>query len=382
LSPLKSLLVYGDSKGSGGYIRYLRGLLTEPALVNEFRVVLVASPSLLDAIGPIRPEIDVISHAWIESSKRWQRVLWHTILYPLIAWRIGATLEFYPTGQLRTQMRRPRTVTTCHNLLPFDQLELNRITDKGEREYLDRLRKIQSQSLNRADGVVFLSQHSLELVSKNVRLSGKSTVIAHGVDDKLAAVSEREYTIGRRRIVLYVSPIYTYKNHAAVISAIAHLRLTSGADWQIRFVGGGSGREAENLRRTVDVYGYRKFVSFIGYVESDNILSKEYGAADLFVFASSCETFGITLLEAMMAGLPIACARRSGLDQIAQDTVLYFDPGDEVELVRALLMLESNASLRRELGQRAHQRAQEYTWRKSAHEHAAFMSMLLEKSRA
>ncbi len=376
---MNSLLIYGEAKGSGGYIRYLRGLLTEPALTDAFKVYFVASPQLLEAVGPIRTEVTVIRNTWIESSNRWQRALWHLIIYPITARRVGATLEFYPAGRLRTQLRRARTVTTCHNLLPFDSAEIGRIRDPNERAYLERVRRTQSQSMSRADGVVFLSDHSLEQVSRQVQLSGRRTVIAHGVDATFASPDTRDYSLGKRRNVLYVSPIFTYKNHLAVIEAVAGLRLRQGGEWHLHLVGGGHGTEAMELRHFVEERGYDDFVTFYDFVESDRELSTFYANADIFVFASSCETFGITLLEAMIAALPIACARRSGLNDLALDSVLYFDPAETSTLEATLIRLESDEHLRRELGRRAHRRAREFTWQRCAQQHATFMRGMADR---
>jgi len=61
--------------------------------------------------------------------------------------------------------------------------------------------------------------------------------------------------------------------------------------------------------------------------------------ADLFVFASSCETFGISLLEAMAVGLPIACSNKSSLPETLQDGGEYFDPEDDQSIASAVKRL-------------------------------------------
>ena len=69
--------------------------------------------------------------------------------------------------------------------------------------------------------------------------------------------------------------------------------------------------------------------------------------SDIFIFASSSETFGISLLEAMALGLPIVCSNKSSLPEILDDGGLYFDPNNHIELYNQINKLIKNKKLRK-----------------------------------
>jgi glycosyltransferase involved in cell wall biosynthesis len=102
-------------------------------------------------------------------------------------------------------------------------------------------------------------------------------------------------------------------------------------------------------------------------------LKAKYQAAQVGVFASSCETFGIILLEEMAMGLPLACANRSAMPEIAKDSVVYFDPESTPSLVHALDALIHSPELRLANRTAALQLAREYTWQTSAKETFTFL---------
>ena len=95
--------------------------------------------------------------------------------------------------------------------------------------------------------------------------------------------------------------------------------------------------------------------------------------ADLFVFASSCEAFGITLLEAMASGLPVACSNRSGLPDLLRDGGEYFDPENSTEIACAHRAALYRQGLRRESAERAMRYAREFTWSSCAEKTFAFL---------
>ena len=83
---------------------------------------------------------------------------------------------------------------------------------------------------------------------------------------------------------------------------------------------------------------------------------------DIFLFASGCETFGIALLEAMAAGVPIACSNRSSLPETLQDGGEYFDPEDAASIAAAIDRLVQDPARRQALAVRAWELARQYSW--------------------
>jgi glycosyltransferase involved in cell wall biosynthesis len=107
------------------------------------------------------------------------------------------------------------------------------------------------------------------------------------------------------------------------------------------------------------------FLLYSGHVPYEE-LPAHYVRADLFVFASSCESFGQILTEAMSAGLPIACANRSAMPELLGDAGVYFDPEDPRDIARAIKELIESPSLRAEKARASFARTQDYSWKRCA----------------
>ncbi|MCX7591856.1 MAG: glycosyltransferase family 4 protein [Kiritimatiellae bacterium] len=93
-------------------------------------------------------------------------------------------------------------------------------------------------------------------------------------------------------------------------------------------------------------------------------LSALYRHADLFVFPSLYEGFGLPVLEAMVSGVPVLTTRCGAIPEIGGDTVMYFKPNDCHDLAAKITeMLAMDLSTRKKLVENAKQRAMRFTWK-------------------
>ncbi len=104
-------------------------------------------------------------------------------------------------------------------------------------------------------------------------------------------------------------------------------------------------------------------VTFMGYLSGAD-LSAAYASADIFVFPSAMETFGLVLIEAMAAGLPVVTSRVGGADDLVTpgESGYLFDVGDARGLVEGVRAIASQPGQREEMGQRARRFAETQTW--------------------
>ena len=103
----------------------------------------------------------------------------------------------------------------------------------------------------------------------------------------------------------------------------------------------------------------------LGYVPDDD-LPALYGGADLFVYPSLLEGFGLPILEAMRCAAPVLTSTVSSLPEVAGDAALLVDPHDSEAIAEAMARLAGDAELRADLIQRGLQRAQEFSWARTS----------------
>jgi alpha-1,3-rhamnosyl/mannosyltransferase len=106
-------------------------------------------------------------------------------------------------------------------------------------------------------------------------------------------------------------------------------------------------------------------VVFTGWVE-DAEVDGLYAAANMFVYPSLLEGFGLPLLEAMRRDTPVACSNLSALPEVAGDAAELFDPYDEEAMAAAIRHLLDDGVRRAELVERGRRRWPEFTWERAA----------------
>ncbi|NHZ71810.1 MAG: glycosyltransferase [Aquificales bacterium] len=111
--------------------------------------------------------------------------------------------------------------------------------------------------------------------------------------------------------------------------------------------------------------GLTEAVTFLGPV-SDEDLPGLYAGADLFVFPSQYEGFGLPVIEAMACGTAVACAHTSSLPEVGGDAAAYFDPNDTADIAHTIIHLLQNEDERISRQQQGIQQAAQFTWTKTA----------------
>ncbi len=128
---------------------------------------------------------------------------------------------------------------------------------------------------------------------------------------------------------------------------------------------GGRGWKDSGLRVLIEELRAEGALQLHDYCEPGE-LWQHYGSAGALLFPSLHEGFGLPILEAMAAGLPVLTADRGAMAEIAGDAALLVDPLDESAIAAALHRLCDDAPLRRDLARRGRERAREWTWQRTA----------------
>lgn len=306
------------------------------------------------------------------------RVFWQRFRLRKLAEQAGCNVLFVPGGSDASGFKP--MVTMSQNLLPFEWRELRRYSWSFFTLKLLLLRWTQGRSFCKANGVVFLTQYARDAVLKVAgKLQGKSVIVPHGINPRFTASPRPQrasmyFNESQPCRVLYVSVVDVYKHQWHVAAAVAQLR-SEGVSVVLELVGppsGGMGKLQKTLNRVDPKETYIAYRGAVPYEKLDAI----YAAADIGVFASSCENMPNILLEGMAAGLPMACSRMGPMPEVLGDAGVYFDPENVDSIARALRKLIADPDLRAQLAQAAFDRAQVFSWRRCADETFEFMARI------
>jgi len=355
---------------AGGGLTHLREFIAAiPATGRKVEVTVVVTRRVATKLPSFSWLSVVVPPRWASGLLAFY--LWRPFRFDSVLARLRPDVLFVPGGVYLGSFRP--FVSMAQNLLPFEPRERAREGLSLNRLRLHVLEHMQSRSFLRAAQVIHMSEQARQIIDRRAGLdSRRTTVVYHGVNPRFQGIAQLRGTAENRPAPvpfrwLYVSIVEVYKHQAKVAEA-AGLLLREGLALTLDFVGPGAPRFVAPLQaaiRAADPAG--KNVRYHGPISYDSI-EKAYGDADGFVFASSCETFGMIVVEAMAAGLPMVASNRPAIPEIVGDAGLLCDPEDPVSIAAAMRRVMTDDGLRRDLVSRAVNRAAQFTWRKCASE--------------
>ncbi len=114
-------------------------------------------------------------------------------------------------------------------------------------------------------------------------------------------------------------------------------------------------------------------------IVSDQVANWLYAHAQLFVWPSLSEGFGLPGIEAMLHGLPVASSNATCLPEVYGDAAIYFDPLNTAEMASVIKNTLNNPALLRDLSAKGKQKAATYSWRRMAEQTLGIYQNALKK---
>jgi glycosyltransferase involved in cell wall biosynthesis len=366
----------------GGGVYHLVELLkaADPVSHGFDRVIVWGCSYTLDKIE----NRDWLEKVYISSLDKGfvHRLFWQTFRLKKLICQSNCDLLFSPGGSDATHFKP--LVTMNQNMLPFEWRELARFGFSLMTLKFIILRFTQSRTFKQANGIIFLTQYACDGVQKVTdRLSGKTIVIPHGINDRFFIQPrpqrpKSEFTISQPCRLLYISTIDVYKHQWHVCQAVANLR-QEGIPLVLDLVGPAGPAISKLKSKLAQVDPQQEYIKYHGTIKYEE-LHQMYLSADIGVFASSCETISLILLENMAAGLPIACSLKGSMSEMLENAGLYFDPEKPDEIAERLRQLINSDELRSDLAKAAFQKAKFYSWDRCARETFSFIADIAKNS--
>lgn len=367
----------------GGGITHLSEILAgvDVHALNIGKIIVWAGKKTADQL-PSYPWLQKISPPPLDGNL-FTRVFWQAFRLSSAAKAQNCDVLLVPGGSYVGNFKP--VVIVSQNLLPFEWTEIVRNQSIITTIKMMILRQVQSYSFCRSEGVIFLTQYAKDRVLSVVgNIRAFITVIHHGFNHRFDQTPKTQrpisdYSFDEPLNILYVSNIAAYKHQTEVVEAMHHLR-QKGFPISLTMIGPAIPRYLSQLNSTLDRCDpHRQWARYLGQVPYED-LPTYYQKADIGLFASSCETFGIILLEKMSAGLPIACSGKSAMPEILKDTGVYFDPDNVIDIELTLERFLSQEQLRTDKSTSSFSESKKYQWAKCAQETFLFVANIARKT--
>lgn len=280
------------------------------------------------------------------------RILWEQIVLPMEAARYRLDVLFNPgfTAPL---------MASCPSVTVFHDLQHKRHPENFRWFDLPFWNLLLWASAHRSRRLIAVSEATRTDLQSIYRFpADRIAAVHHGVAPEFLA-------LGRQRVepfVLCVSTLHPHKNLDRLIRAYARRK----RDWSLT-IAGLRGFSAAGLDRLIEELDVKRSVRLTGWIPREELLDL-YSRALAFVYPSTFEGFGMPVLEAMAAGIPVACSDIPPLREVAGDAALFFDPSSEDQIAAALDRITEDASLRAKLVSGGPERARLFTWERCARE--------------
>ena len=259
-----------------------------------------------------------------------------------------------------------KIVVLYQNLIPFNYQEIVNygFTFQTLKNYFTYyLYKISS---NYADGYIILNNYGAKLIQSKLGYLQNKKIIPHGV-------SEEFYKIKRKKInnkyldIIYISPIDHYKHQWNVVEAIRQLN-DSGFAIKLRLVGPVSNKKSYfNLYNQLKKTNNKKKLVYYYGSRNKKTIAKLMRRSDIYLFASSCESFGLTLLEGMASDLVVLSSNKSGLNLTSENKALYFNPLYVDSIKKSILnYIKLDIKIRDKNAKETKKIAKKYNWRNTS----------------
>ncbi len=262
-------------------------------------------------------------------------------------------------------IKRSKTVVVCHDLGPVSNI-YDRVHFWIAINY----------AFKAADKIIAVSKATKEDIIEKCEIDPAKITVTHlgydemlykpCVDENLIRKVKERYGIRGNYIINTSSILWWRKNVSRLINAFHTLKAEGIINHQL-VITGERGEAYKEIIRLIYSLGLEGDVIFLGYIPIEDMPILLSGA-DVLVFPSLYEGFGLPLLEAMACGCSVVTSNLSAMPEVVGDAGILVDPYNTEEIVGAIEKIVTDPELRNRMCKKGLERARGFSWKKTATE--------------
>jgi glycosyltransferase involved in cell wall biosynthesis len=374
------VVINATNLGIGGGVVHLKEFITRALEFSDKHSYIVFAQNKILCQLPEHSRLTKKAHPLLEKS------LMHRLIFQLFYFdRLIPynSIIFSVTGDYLGKYTP--VIGMAQNMLLYERQHWRKMTfPEKARFYINYLK--QKKCFKNCTALIFNSKYSQDYINREFSFIANKIqrIIHHGVSDRFQfpvkkQLSIKDYSKERPFIFNYISTIHTYKNHPQVVKAFGELK-EEGYPLLLNLVGAiinpTAGRELKYALEKYDPDGI--CIKYHGFVDYE-LLTQFYRECDGVLYASSCETMPITVMESMLSGRPLVCSSSGPIPEFVKDHAFYFDP-EKVESIKSAIKDFLLSPLQREKNAlNAQVEAQKYQWDLTTQQTLDYIDQIFKK---
>jgi len=289
---------------------------------------------------------------------------WFEWIIPGVLKKIKADLFFSPDGYLSLRTKVP-SVNVVHDLNfehypkdlpPFARRHYRYFFPK----YVMKAQRVLTVSHFSKNDITSLYNKNPDFidVTCNGINSGYKTLTAEEVQ-----IARTKFTAGKPYFV-FIGALHPRKNLSRLFQAFDLFCRFSKSDYKLLIIGEKMWW-TKDIKSSYDRMTYKEQVVFTGRLYGEDVFLA-IGGASALTYVSYFEGFGIPIIEAFRAGIPVITSNASSMPEVAGDAALICNPFSVKDICSAMIRISSDEKLRSELVRKGYERQSLYSWNESA----------------
>lgn len=340
-----------DDSGIGTYLKNIM-----PYLFQDFNIILLGNREKLSRYSASNNCTIIAFNAKIYSLKE-------QLLFPFIVPKTDILwVPHFNTPILPVNAKE--RITTIHDVNHLS-------TISGVSAFKKKYSKtLYLNAIKRSRKIITVSNFSKnEIVKYTKANSTKIKVIYCGVSESFKTYIPLKISLPEKYI-LFVGNVKPHKNLKVLLEAYSNLNKELKETYKLVVLGKKTGfiTPDKSVFKYIEKENLASAVFFSGYIK-DEFVSSIYKHAQLLVFPSLYEGFGLPVIEAMTVGTPVLCSNLASLPEIGGDAANYFNPKNAKELTTKLELLLTSSTLQQAYREKGIEHVKKFSWKKSAEKH-------------